>query len=120
MSISRTISRNTYGAVKLNKNRPRKNRGKEKKVVPLAGSSQQAAAGDPEDTDEEKLILKKKNDDQNTLTDTKTADKINKTEIIAGDEELVNGYVLLLFLNCKNIFNIKLIARKEIHNGNSL
>lgn len=91
-SVSRTISRNTYGVAKVNKNRTRKNRTKDKKSSTTTAATSGSSA-DEETTvqnDDEKVVLKLKkaaneqtNDDKPTKTDNSV------------DSGLSNGYVLI-------------------------
>lgn len=59
-SVSRAISRNTYGVTKVNKNRTRKNRTKEKKPTTATADAASGSSADEETVKngEEKLVIK--------------------------------------------------------------
>lgn len=116
-SVSRTISRNTFGVAKVNKNRTRKNRTKDKKstttTVAASGSS---ADEETAPNDEDKVVLKVKK----AGTDQNNDDKTTKTDNSV-DSGLSNGYVYCVDMNQgshRGKFIYEKIFLQNARNGN--
>lgn len=88
-SVSRTISRNTYGVAKVNKNRTRKNRTKDKKsTATTTATSGSSADEETVQNDEDKVVLKVKKAANEQNSDDKPTKDDNSV-----DSGLSNGYV---------------------------